>query len=83
MRGFVGLNNHSIGIEICNFGFLDKKIMEGWTRQGLSRTFADHEVVVARHKNGGPTMAWELYPEPQLRLVGEIVVALRGKYPSI
>jgi N-acetylmuramoyl-L-alanine amidase len=82
-RGFVGLNGHAIGIENCNFGFFDKRTASGWIREGLSRTFAEHEVIVARHKNGGPSIAWEIFPEAQLRALDAIVVALREKYPSI
>ena len=73
-RGFDGLNQHSIGIENANFGFFDRRTSDGWTRTGL-RTFASHEVLVARHKNGGPEMAWELYPEAQLRALDAIVAA--------
>ena len=82
-RGFTGLNGHSIGIEICNIGWLDQKSATGWTRSDVSRTYPEHEVIVARHKNGGRTKAWELYPEPQLRALNEIVAALFDKYPSL
>lgn len=81
-RGFDGLNQHAIGIEIANYGFLDQRRVEGWTRNGL-RLFAPHEVMVARHKHGGPELAWELYPEAQLRALEAIVVALRAAYPAI
>jgi N-acetylmuramoyl-L-alanine amidase len=82
-KGFVGLNQHAIGIEIANLGFFDQKTADGWTREGLGRVFRDQEVVVAPHKNGGPAIAWEIFPDAQLRAVAEITEALRSAYPSI
>lgn len=81
-RGFDGLNQHAIGIENANFGFLDRQTSDGWTRTGL-RIFSPHEVMVAAHKNGGPAIAWELYPEAQLKALDAIVAALREAYPTI
>lgn len=82
-RGFDGLNQFSIGIEIANVGFLDQRVAGGWTRSGMSRVFADDQVMVAAHRNGGPTIAWELYPDAQLKAVAEITLALRDAYPEI
>lgn len=82
-RGFNGLNGHSIGIEIANVGFLDKPVAGGWTREDLRRVYAPEEVMVARHRNGGREMAWELFPEAQLQAVAAITLALRDAYPTI
>ncbi|NGM20617.1 SH3 domain-containing protein [Roseomonas stagni] len=82
-RGFNGLNGHSIGIEIANLGFLDRRVGDGWTRDGLGRVLAADQVVVARHRNGGPEMGWEAFPEPQLKAVEAITLALRAAYPTI
>lgn len=82
-RGFNGLNGHSIGIEIANFGFLDRRVGDGWTRDGLGRVFTADQVIVARHRNGGPEMAWEAFPEAQLQAVIAIAQALRAAYPTI
>jgi N-acetylmuramoyl-L-alanine amidase len=82
-RGFDGLNRFSIGIEIANIGFLDQRVAGGWTRSGLSRVFADDQVIVAAHRNGGRSMAWEIYPDAQLKAVAAITLALREAYPEI
>ena len=82
-RGFNGLNRHSIGIEVANIGFLDKSTKDGWTRQELRRTYSPEEVVVARHRNGGPQMVWEKFPEAQLQALETITRALRLAYPTI
>jgi N-acetylmuramoyl-L-alanine amidase len=82
-RGFNGLNGHAIGIEIANLGFLDRQVPGGWTREGLGRVFSAEQVLVARHRNGGPEMGWELFPEAQLKALAEITLALRAAYPDI
>jgi N-acetylmuramoyl-L-alanine amidase len=82
-RGFDGLNKFAIGIEIANVGFLDQRVAGGWTRSGMTRVFADDQVMVAAHKNGGPTIAWEIFPDAQLKAVADITLALRDAYPEI
>lgn len=82
-RGFDGLNQHAIGIEIANFGFLDRQTSDGWTRSGLGRVFPPHQVVVARHKGGGALMGWEAYTDAQLTALDRIVAALMKAYPDI
>ncbi len=82
-RGFDGLNGHAIGIEIANLGFLDRQVPGGWTREGLGRVLPADQVVVARHRNGGKLMAWEVFPELQMQAVMAITLALRAAYPTI
>jgi N-acetylmuramoyl-L-alanine amidase len=82
-RGFDGLNGHAIGIEIANLGFLDRRVAGGWTREGLGRVLPPEQVVVARHRHGGPEMGWEIFPEAQMKAVEAITLALRAAYPTI
>ncbi|MBU8539110.1 N-acetylmuramoyl-L-alanine amidase [Falsiroseomonas tokyonensis] len=82
-RGHDGLNTCSIGIEIANLGWFDRREAGGWTRSGLARPLPEGEVVVAAHKNGGPSMGWEAYPEAQLKAVAALTEAIRAAYPSI
>lgn len=82
-RGFIGLNRHSIGIEIANLGWLDQRVAGGWTRKGLGVTVPDSKVIVARHRKGGKEMAWETFPEAQLKAVEALTAAILGAYPEI
>jgi N-acetylmuramoyl-L-alanine amidase len=82
-RGHDGLNGCSIGIEIVNLGWLDRKEDAGWTRAGLGRVLSEAEVVVAAHKNGGRAMGWEAYPEAQLKAVEALTRAILTAYPTI
>jgi N-acetylmuramoyl-L-alanine amidase len=82
-RGFNGLNGHSIGIEVANLGWLDQRVAGGWTREGLGRVLPDNQVIVARHRNGGPELAWEIFPDAQLKALAELTLLIRGAYASI
>lgn len=58
-----GLNNCSIGIELANIGDLDRSVyprtMGPLAGKAIPR-------IQARHKNGGPTTKWEVYPDVQI-----------------
>jgi N-acetylmuramoyl-L-alanine amidase len=53
-RGISMLNSHAIGIEYANYGY--------W-RAGIPKF---DEPLRAKHKNGGPELLWEHYPEEQI-----------------
>lgn len=82
-QGYRDLNSHSIGIEVANLGWFDQREGDGWTRDGFSRVMPASAVMVARHRNGGRAMAWELFPEVQLRALDELTRALLAAYPTI
>ena len=77
-KGVSGLNNHSIGIEIENWGPLNLVAdhWETWTGQRIN----DESVVEAAHKNGGPVRGWEKFTDAQLDAVIGVSKALCGRY---
>lgn len=80
-RDIVGLNRHSIGIELANFG---------WLRQSGNQwvTFSGKPVAnpfVGRHRNGNPDgstrpIGWEPFPEEQFEAARGLVEALMAEY---
>lgn len=80
-QGINGLNSHSIGIELANWGYL-RSSGSGWASyKGVS--IADP--VLAVHKNGNPNkskslIGWEPYPEVQLQAATGIARALVESY---
>lgn len=80
-RGMEGMNRRSFGIELANWGYLERR-GGGWTSY-TGASIADP--VMARHRNGNPNgeqspIGWEPYPAAQLAAAVEIVQALVGKY---
>ena len=63
-QDLVGLNRHSIGIELDNAGRLTRQGTE-W-RAWFGGTYRDDEVVVATHKHESAPAGWHSYTEPQL-----------------
>jgi N-acetylmuramoyl-L-alanine amidase len=74
----VGLNSYSIGIELDNAGQLHRQGARWVTAFG--RVIADDDVVIARHKNGGPEIGWHAFTERQLETAAEVAVLLVEKY---
>lgn len=70
---YSGLNSCSIGIEIANAGNDDGALSWAKKQPGFSST-------QARHRNGGPVVAWENYPAAQLATVKELAKLLVDTY---
>ena len=77
-QGLKGLNQHSIGIELDNAGPLESQ-GETW-RAWFGRSYPDEEVVIARHKNGGPQRGWHAYSEAQMTTALEAAAAICRHY---
>lgn len=82
LNGIVGLNRHSIGIEIVNAGKLHKNAAGKWVNWA-GNVIKDDEVIVARHKNETGEAGWHVYTERQITAAIDIGVALREVYGFI
>lgn len=81
-RGLESLNRYAIGIEIANYGWLDRR---GDGRYGRSDTpiFDAADVIIGPMPNSGEIKAWEPYPEVQLQAVERLTRSLLAHYPQI
>lgn len=75
----VGLNSHSIGIEIVNAGKL-KQTADGKWLNWANNVIKPAEVIVAKHKDESEQAGWHVYTKEQIQVVGDIGVALQKAY---
>ncbi|WP_300335927.1 N-acetylmuramoyl-L-alanine amidase [Accumulibacter sp.] len=76
--GLVGLNSHSIGIEMDNAGLLKRvgSQYQAW----FAKVYPDDEVTLAAHRNGGPVSPWHAYTEVQIERAIELAELLVDHY---
>lgn len=79
--GYVGLNSHSIGIEVVNPGPLTK-VSDGKYKSWFGRTYttAQYDIVDARHRNGGREQGWIPFTEEQNNFLLEVGAMLMKAY---
>lgn len=70
-KGLSFLNRYAIGIEFANYGY--------W-RAGI-KEFDDS--ITARHKNGGPVLKWENYPDKQIESGMELTSWILANHKNI
>lgn len=75
---FVGLNQHSIGIEIENWGPL-RRTGTGWT-SWTGQPVENSKVIEARHKFGTPNGGWEIFTEAQIESTIEAARVICEQY---
>ena len=81
-KGLESLNQYSVGIEIANYGWLDRQGDGSYKRSDTPR-FEAADVTVAPMPSGEKIMGWENYPDVQLEAVDRVTRALVNAYPSI
>ena len=81
-KGLTSLNKYSVGIEIANYGWLDRQGDGSYKRSDTPR-FAAEDVTVGPMPNDTEIKGWENYPEVQLDAVAAVTQTLLDKYPSI
>ncbi len=76
---YSGLNNHAIGIEIENWGALNKSAGSwiSWTGALVDAL----KVIEARHKFGVPNCGWEVFTAAQIETVIAVAQAICSEYP--
>jgi N-acetylmuramoyl-L-alanine amidase len=75
----IGLNHHSIGIELDNAGIL-KKTEDGSWKSWFGSAYPATEVLVAKHRLGGEPCGWHTYTEKQIEIAIAIGQALHDQY---
>ena len=76
--GLVGLNSHSIGVEMDNAGLLKKvgNQYQAW----FAKVYPEEDVTLAAHRNGGPVSPWHAYTETQIERAMELAELLVEHY---
>ncbi|MEO1689011.1 MAG: N-acetylmuramoyl-L-alanine amidase [Pseudomonadota bacterium] len=78
-KGILGLNGHSVGIELANWGKLSGG-SGGW-KTWTGGAVDDDLVVAAAHKNAPDVIrGWEIYPEAQVRACADAARAICEAY---
>jgi len=78
-KGYTGINNYSIGIELDNAGMM-KRSGSQWVST-FGRVYPDAEVLAAPHKSVPNVIyGWHNYTEAQLKSAAEVVAALVKAY---
>ncbi|MEM8536705.1 MAG: N-acetylmuramoyl-L-alanine amidase [Pseudomonadota bacterium] len=76
--GISGLNRHSVGIEIANWGWLNGQ--DGNWKSWVGTSVPDDRVIKATHKNENTPRGWEIFDEAQFDSCIAIVRALANAY---
>ena len=78
-KGYTGINNYSIGIELDNAGMM-KRSGSQWVST-FGRVYPEAEVLAAPHKSVPNVMyGWHRYTDIQLKTAAEVVAALVEAY---
>lgn len=84
-NGLSDLNTHSIGIELVNYGYLQKTVSGKFTiSSGQAFPFGPDEIIEARHSNPAcPYRFWHAYPHAQIESCSLVLQALFSAYSTL
>lgn len=83
-KGVDGLNEHSIGISLANYGGWLKRMTGGTWRAPGGAEFDEDEVLQAEHHIGlTAKTGWERFTEVQLAAADQVVRAIVAAYPTL
>lgn len=75
-----GLNRFSVGIEIVNWGWLERDATGGW-RSWTDTPVPGDRVIVSEHRNRpGVTLGWQTFPEAQIEATIKACRAICSAY---
>lgn len=81
-KGLTSLNRYSIGIELANYGWLDRQGDNSYRRSDTPR-FDAPDVVIGKMPHSEQTKGWEPYTEAQLNSAEQLVDTLLHYYPTL
>ncbi|HRK25234.1 MAG TPA: N-acetylmuramoyl-L-alanine amidase [Beijerinckiaceae bacterium] len=83
-KGIDGLNEHSIGISLANYGGYLKPLPGKVWRAPGGEELPESRVLVAEHHIGlTQKIAWERFPPAQIAAAIDVIKAVLAAYPSI
>jgi N-acetylmuramoyl-L-alanine amidase len=82
-QGLDSLNQYAIGIEIANYGWLNRQADGTYMRLGETPRFKPEDVMVGPMPNTTEEKGWENYPAAQLAAVESVTLALLAHYTEI
>jgi len=77
--GLDGLNRHSLGIELDNWGHLTRRGADRWV-SWMGREIDPSEVMEATHRHGAPSGGWHTFTPVQVEATIQVGMLLREKY---
>jgi N-acetylmuramoyl-L-alanine amidase len=83
-KGYNGLNNYSIGIELCNWGPLKRSDEGVYTPVGGKVVIEPEDVSEGKHKNGVTQYSfWQKYPDAQIEALDTLLDGLFKDFRSL
>lgn len=83
-KGYQGLNNYSLGIELVNWGPLKRSPEGVFTPVAGTKVIAPEDVFTGRHKNGQTRYEhWQQYTPEQIAAVDKLLTGLFKDFSSL